>query len=45
MIKHTFNYESPEVKVMEIVAEGVLCASGEAGGIGNFSDYEELEWD
>ena len=27
MIRNTFNYESPEVTVTEIVAEGVLCAS------------------
>lgn len=43
MIKNT-NYESPEVKVMEILAEGVLCSSGEGAGIGSFEDYDEIEW-
>lgn len=44
MIKNTFNYESPEVKVTEIMAEGVLCQSGEAGGAGSFELYEEIDW-
>ena len=43
MIKNT-NYESPEAKVMEILAEGVLCSSGEAAGNGSFEQYDEIEW-
>jgi hypothetical protein len=44
MIKNT-NYESPETKVMEIMAEGVLCQSGVPGyGNGSFEDYDEIEW-
>ncbi len=39
MIKNT-NYESPETKVMEIMAEGVLCQSGVGGG---FNPYDEEE--
>lgn len=31
-------YETPEVEVMELVSEGVLCASGA------FEDYDELNW-
>lgn len=42
MIKNTFNYESPEVKVMEIIAEGVLCESGLEGS-GSFNPYGEEE--
>ena len=42
MIKNTFNYESPEVKVMEIIAEGVLCESGETTGTGSFEMYDEI---
>lgn len=44
MIRNTFNYESPEVTVTEIVAEGVLCQSGEGAGVGSFEDYGEIEW-
>lgn len=44
MIKNTFNYESPEVKVMEIIAEGVLCESGETTGTGSFEMYDEINW-
>ena len=35
-----FNYEAPEVKVVELYAEGVLCASGQ------FQEWEEetLDW-
>lgn len=45
MIRNTFNYESPEVTVTEIVAEGVLCASQEAGGFGSFEDYgDDINW-
>ena len=29
MNKNVFNYEAPEVKVVELYAEGVLCASGQ----------------
>ena len=44
MIKNT-NYESPETKVMEIMAEGVTCQSGAPGyGNGSFEDYDEIEW-
>ena len=44
MIKNT-NYESPETKVMEIMAEGVLCQSGVPGyGNCSFEDYDEIEW-
>ena len=28
-------YETPEVEVLELVSEGVLCA---------FEDYDELNW-
>lgn len=41
MIKNT-NYESPEAKVMEILAEGVLCQS-DLGGSGSFNPYDEEE--
>lgn len=44
MIKNTFNYESPEVKVMEIIAEGVLCESNEAAGYGSFEMYDKESW-
>lgn len=44
MIKNTFNYESPEVIVTEIMAEGVLCASVPGYGNGSFEQYEEEEW-
>lgn len=44
MIKNTFNYESPEVTVTEIVAEGVLCASVPGYGDGSFNDYDEIDW-
>lgn len=40
MIRNTFNYESPEVTVTEIVAEGVLCQSG-LEGTGSFNPYDE----
>ena len=44
MIKNT-NYESPETKVMEVMAEGVLGQSGVPGyGNGSFEDYDEIEW-
>ena len=29
MNKNVLNYEAPEVKVVELYAEGVLCASGQ----------------
>ena len=35
-------YETPEVEVLELVSEGVLCASG--AGTGMFKDYDELDW-
>ena len=28
-----FLYESPAINVMEMAVEGVLCASGEEGGV------------
>lgn len=34
---NTNNYTSPEIEVIEIVAEGVICASGYAG------DSEDVE--
>lgn len=45
MIRNT-NYESPEVKVMEIFAEGVLCQSEVPGyGDGSFNDYDDsINW-
>lgn len=37
-------YETPEVEVLELVSEGVLCASGEGAGNGIFKDYDEIDW-
>lgn len=38
----TLTYDSPEVRVVEIKAEGILCASGEGQLSGNgFEMYEE----
>ena len=31
LFMNTNNYTSPEIEVIEIVAEGVICASGYAG--------------
>jgi hypothetical protein len=40
MNKNVLVYEAPEVKVVELYAEGVLCASGQ------FEEWNEetLEW-
>ena len=40
MNKNVLVYEAPEVKVVELYAEGVLCASGQ------FQEWEEetLDW-
>ena len=36
-------YETPQVEVMELVSEGVLCASG--AGTGSFNDYDDpINW-
>lgn len=37
LFMNTNNYTSPEIEVIEIVAEGVICASGYAG------DSEDVE--
>lgn len=43
MLKAIFNYESPEVKVTEILTEGVLCSSGIPGsGSGDINDYDDI---
>lgn len=31
LFMNTENYTSPEIEVIEVVAEGILCASGYAG--------------
>ena len=41
MNKNVFNYEAPEVKVVELYAEGVLCSSLTDGREGNFFDFED----
>lgn len=43
MSKNT-NYESPEVKIMEIISEGILCTSIPGYGDGSFEDYDEIGW-
>lgn len=42
MNKNVFNYEAPEVKVVELYAEGVLCASGQLEG---WEDGDGFTWD
>ena len=42
MNTNVFNYEAPEVKVVELYAEGVLCASGQLEGWG---DGDDFTWD
>ena len=37
-----FFYESPDVHVMEILAEGILCSSPSLEDIG--SEKEEIDW-
>ena len=37
LFMNTNNYTSPEIEVIEVVAEGILCASGYAG------DSEDVE--
>lgn len=37
LFMNTNNYTSPEIEVIEIAAEGILCASGYAG------DSEDVE--
>ena len=37
LFMNTNNYTSPEIEVIEIAAEGVICASGYAG------DSEDVE--
>ena len=37
LFMNTNNYTSPEIEVIEIVAEGVICTSGYAG------DSEDVE--
>lgn len=32
-LKHKINYESPRVDSINILAEGILCASGDKQGI------------
>ena len=41
MNNNVFNYEAPEVKVVELYAEGVLCSSLTDGRSGNFGDFED----
>ena len=45
MNKNVFNYEAPEVKVVELYAEGVLCSSLTEGGKGNFGYFDSEEED
>ena len=35
-------YESPDVRVMEILAEGILCSSPSLEDIG--SEKDEIDW-
>ena len=35
-------YESPDVRVMEILSEGILCSSPSLEDIG--SEKEEIDW-
>ena len=37
-----FLYESPDVRVMEILSEGILCSSPSLEDIG--SEKEEIDW-
>ena len=39
----TSSYETPAVTVMEIVSEGVLCASGE-GSFNDLDDSNYVNW-
>ena len=41
MNQNVFNYEAPEVKVVELYAEGVLCSSLTDDRKGNFFDFED----
>lgn len=42
MNKNLLVYEAPEVKVVELYAEGVLCASGQLEG---WEDGDAFTWD
>ena len=42
MNKNVFNFEAPEVKVVELYAEGVLCASGQ---FEKWNDGDTFTWD
>lgn len=37
-------YISPEVSILDVKAEGVLCASIPAAGNGFLKEYDELDW-
>ena len=42
MNKNVLVYEAPEVKVVEVLSEGVLCASGQLEG---WKDGDTFTWD
>ena len=41
MNRNVLMYEAPEVNVVELYAEGVLCSSLTDGREGNFFDFED----
>ena len=43
MIKKQLIYESPEVKVTEVLAEGVLCMSGKS--LEDWGEGAKVTWD
>lgn len=45
MVMKTTDYQSPAVEVIDIIAESIICASGENVTVSDpWSDIDEEEW-